>query len=199
MKTCLKCKENKVDSEFGTDKYKKDGLNAICKKCIRIRSANQRKNDPEYHKNYADKYRKENRKRLRDESRIRYYENRDERLKKDREWYAKNRLKIALRRKKERQNPIKKAKNRIRMREWRKNNRHKFNLSVKKWQLANRHKTNAHARIHWAVEKGKINRSEYCEECMKFCKTEGHHEDYSKKLDVIWLCRSCHASKIEKL
>jgi len=35
------------------------------------------------------------------------------------------------------------------------------------------------------------------QECGLKCKTEGHHEDYSKEFEVIWLCRRCHAKKIE--
>jgi ribosomal protein S27AE len=31
-----------------------------------------------------------------------------------------------------------------------------------------------------------------CERC-ETAKTEAHHEDYSRPLDVVWLCRKCHS------
>ena len=34
-----------------------------------------------------------------------------------------------------------------------------------------------------------------CSSCKKVCEPRelhGHHEDYSKPLDVVWLCRDCH-------
>lgn len=34
-----------------------------------------------------------------------------------------------------------------------------------------------------------------CQDCGKEGDVEGHHEDYSKPLDVIWLCPSCHGAR----
>lgn len=31
-----------------------------------------------------------------------------------------------------------------------------------------------------------------CSKCNMECLTEGHHNDYSKPLEVIWVCHSCH-------
>jgi len=45
-----------------------------------------------------------------------------------------------------------------------------------------------------AIRAGKIKRKEACERCGKSEKTHGHHEDYAKPLDVIWLCPQCHVS-----
>ena len=52
---------------------------------------------------------------------------------------------------------------------------------LKKW---------ARAKLRTNVARGKIVKLP-CEKCGNQ-KSEGHHEDYSKPLEVIWLCRKCH-------
>lgn len=44
-----------------------------------------------------------------------------------------------------------------------------------------------------ALRTGDIKRAPICQKCNKKCKTQGHHTDYLKPLEVIWLCSSCHA------
>ena len=44
-----------------------------------------------------------------------------------------------------------------------------------------------------ALRSGALNRPSECSVCGKKCKPHGHHTDYSKPLDVKWLCRKCHA------
>lgn len=46
--------------------------------------------------------------------------------------------------------------------------------------------------VERAVYKGELIRSEKCEICNEICYTQGHHNDYTKPLDVVWLCASCH-------
>ena len=46
-----------------------------------------------------------------------------------------------------------------------------------------------------AVRDGKIDRHNYCERCAIACVPHGHHEDYSKPLDVMWLCSECHGAR----
>lgn len=50
------------------------------------------------------------------------------------------------------------------------------------------------ARIHVnnALRSGAIIRSKYCEGCFIEDSVQGHHYDYSKPQNVIWLCRKCH-------
>jgi hypothetical protein len=57
--------------------------------------------------------------------------------------------------------------------------------------------------VNKAVAAGELTRPDSCERCGRvperrrwdgstFYPLNGHHEDYSKPLDVIWLCASCH-------
>jgi hypothetical protein len=52
----------------------------------------------------------------------------------------------------------------------------------------------AHSRVHYALKTGKIKRADRCEHdgCTVKKGLEAAHEDYSKPLDVRWLCPSHH-------
>lgn len=55
------------------------------------------------------------------------------------------------------------------------------------------------ARAHDMVELELITkrmvRPETCSSCGQRRKVDGHHDDYSKPLDVTWLCRLCHGKR----
>ena len=61
-----------------------------------------------------------------------------------------------------------------------------------KYRRSNRHKAHANLLVHRALESGKINKPDYCAKCFKKGVVEAHHTDYSKPLDVVWLCVCCH-------
>lgn len=44
-----------------------------------------------------------------------------------------------------------------------------------------------------AVRDGRITKPTHCEGCSEEKSLEGHHRDYYKPLEVVWLCRKCHA------
>lgn len=56
------------------------------------------------------------------------------------------------------------------------------------------HKHNARVAVYEAVKKGGITKATACEICNVNGRIEGHHMDYTKPLEVIWLCTSCHAN-----
>jgi len=61
--------------------------------------------------------------------------------------------------------------------------------SVKKLVEASR----ARSAVRYALKTGKLVRPDQCVRCgIKAKRIEGHHEDYAKKLDVLWLCNTCH-------
>ena len=53
-------------------------------------------------------------------------------------------------------------------------------------------KNRANRILKRAVESGSVNKPEMCECCGIVPVECGHHWDYSKPLDVYWLCRGCH-------
>lgn len=59
-----------------------------------------------------------------------------------------------------------------------------------KWIKNNPEKRRAHIAVGNAIKSGKLVRQS-CESCGEL-KTEAHHDDYSKPLDVRWLCKKCH-------
>ncbi len=61
-----------------------------------------------------------------------------------------------------------------------------------------KHKQVARSVVAWAVKCGDLVRPAICEDCGNERKVHGHHEDYSKPLEVIWVCSRCHGRRHRK-
>jgi hypothetical protein len=72
-----------------------------------------------------------------------------------------------------------------------KRNKAMVEARIARWQAKNREKVTAHRTLNNAITAGKISRKP-CERCGIDEGVEGHHEDYSKPLEVIWLCKMHH-------
>lgn len=75
--------------------------------------------------------------------------------------------------------------------------RDKLIQSVRQYQQNNPVEYKARDCLNKAIKCGKIIRPLYCGLCGKRCTPDGHHSDYSKPYEVMWLCRSCH-NKLHK-
>lgn len=62
--------------------------------------------------------------------------------------------------------------------------------SIRRWADKNREKLRAHWRVKSAIKRGLLVRLP-CSICGDI-KSDAHHEDYTKPLDVVWLCVTHH-------
>ncbi|NDC96288.1 hypothetical protein EBZ38_09895 [bacterium] len=61
------------------------------------------------------------------------------------------------------------------------------------WRKRNRQKVNAHGRVNKAIKAGKLMKMP-CEKCGSL-NVHGHHDDYTKPLEVRWLCPKHHGEQ----
>lgn len=73
---------------------------------------------------------------------------------------------------------------------WNKGHRDSMNESLKKYQARNPEKVAAWKIYKKALQSGKIVKQP-CVVCNN-PSAQGHHQDYSKPLEVVWLCRTHH-------
>jgi len=87
---------------------------------------------------------------------------------------------------------------RERSRIWRRNNPEKWAAAQRRARRVQRPRYLANKKLQWAISTGKITKPDCCENCKTVTpprRLQGHHEDYTKPLEVIWLCDSCHKAR----
>lgn len=62
----------------------------------------------------------------------------------------------------------------------------------KAWRKRNPASYQAHNMVNNAIRDGKLFKPSQCESCSSETDLHGHHCDYNKPLDVMWLCDPCH-------
>jgi len=78
-----------------------------------------------------------------------------------------------------------------RSRNWKQNNKERHAELAVAYRARNREKTQAQNKLNYAIRKGVLSRLP-CEVCYTDKNVHAHHEDYTKPLDVRWLCFQCH-------
>ena len=131
--------------------------------------------DLEKKKETLKKYYLKNKEKLRKRNREQYYKHIEKRKKEQKEYRDKKRDSINEKH-----------------REYRENNKEK----IREWHIEysknNKEKRKAKATVLAHIRNGRMVRPLVCSKCGVKCKPDGHHEDYSKPTEVIWLCKSCH-------
>lgn len=65
---------------------------------------------------------------------------------------------------------------------------------VKEWRAAHPDRALAQRQLRYAVLTGRVIKPSECQRCSAVpSRIEAHHHDYTKPLDVEWLCKPCHA------
>lgn len=82
----------------------------------------------------------------------------------------------------------------VRLRAWRYSKR-----PAKLWRGRNIEKYKAHVALNNAIRSGMLVKPDHCEQCPRTYMLEGHHDDYSKPLEVQWLCKWCHMARHREL
>jgi hypothetical protein len=88
-----------------------------------------------------------------------------------------------------------KSKERERLRNTSQKRKTHLTENTRQWRKNNPEKYKAQIKLNNALRSGKIEKPNKCEECNQEKKLHAHHDDYSKPLDVIWLCVECHGKK----
>lgn len=55
------------------------------------------------------------------------------------------------------------------------------------------HRKDAKDKINNLLKAGKLTKGGQCQMCGKHTEVQGHHADYKKTEEAIWVCRKCHA------
>ena len=105
------------------------------------------------------------------------------------EWYQRNKDRLRL--KNRRYNQQNKEGVLKKKKEWDKKNPKKVEKARKKHLVKNRYKRTAEKRASRNI---KIPKEQLCEVCKGRNATQRHHPDYSKVLEVIFVCGNCHRS-----
>lgn len=125
-----------------------------------------------------------------------YEEYREKRKKISRKYYANNIEKSRERTNEWRAKNPERAKDQLA--EWRLKNPDKIYAITKRYRDNNPEKDKAHKLVEKAIVSGKLIVPDFCSVCNSTKKLDAHHEDYSKPLDVVWICRQCHKDEHSK-
>lgn len=182
MKKCKRCQIAQSLEEFNKYYKDKETRRNICRACI---ADNFKKNyDPVLASKRHQKFRENNLEKCREirrRSTKKYRENHADKIKLSKE----ERKEELLAKKRQKPKPVNPKKY---------YNKERNVKAVLAWRARNPEKAQCAILARKAIKQGLIIKARFCQICGLEKKLEGHHYDYNKPLEVIWCCRSCHAT-----
>jgi len=167
-KRCSRCGVSFPISSFGRNRSMKDGLHHYCKICQRQSQESWRNRNPEQYRSSIARWQRHHR-----------------------EYLARlNRERIA-------QTPGLGAEYQKRYRLAHPESVRESNRREKAKSRASG-KTSARKKLSYRTCAGLIARPENCERCGASGRVHGHHPNYTRPLDVVWLCPRCHGAEHRK-
>lgn len=182
-KTCTVCGVEKPIRDFAKDCYRRTGYSARCKACHVAKNSQWQRDNPEKVRERNRRWERRHPEAMRRKWYRRYLQRRargETSTERVRAWRERNREHVrryAMSR--YRANPL-------RHREW-----------SDKWRARNPDRVlminRAHRAVKLALKSGRLIKGTACEFCGAVdVVIEAAHTDYSKRLEVKWLCRPCH-------
>jgi|SRR5579884_1196655 len=180
MKRCLRCNRDLVFDAFSRDVSRRGGLSAYCRECMAAYRKAYAAAHPEQLRERRRIYRETHVAHIQVKRAAHYRANRQAILDADREYRRANR-----------------EKTRETKRMWRERNPGRTAVFNGRWVAANEERAalihRAQARVAHALKLGLLKRPAACDECgASGVVIEAAHADYTRPLDVRWLCRPCH-------
>ena len=80
-------------------------------------------------------------------------------------------------------------------RKWREENPERKAENNRKWRKANPEKIRAQTTVENALKANRLTKPTQCEDCGRGARLHGHHSDYTRPLEVNWLCPLCHSAR----
>jgi len=167
MKKCTRCEVEKELTEFWQRKDRGTGYHTICKQCMNSDRKNRNAHKlEEIYAKQREGYQKHRQKRLK--WMHDYWENLSDEKKDE----IREKKRISFQNSQEQKR--KKA-------EYLKN-------------VYDQQKYKANMQVSDAIRRGKLVKPTHCQVCNTEDLLDGHHSDYSKPLQVLWVCRKCHVA-----
>lgn len=86
--------------------------------------------------------------------------------------------------------------NRLRANNYYKTHSTSIYKNVRKSEAKYPEKVSARRKVLWAVKTGQMLKPKNCVVCGRHSdRLQAHHKDYTRPLDVMWLCGTCHANE----
>lgn len=166
-KTCTQCGATKSLDEFQRDRRRKSGRASRCKVCGRAQARAWSLANSERHRARTKNWQKRNPERQAAYNKRWREENPERRAEHDKLYRERHRDSIG-------------AKN-------------------KRWRKQRPVQDHAWRTVDTAIRRGKLSKPPNCEDCGSKVEDprnlHAHHDDYSRPLEVEWLCRGCHAGR----